>query len=110
MKVASPVLIIGGIGDNRRGVDDELDVVDDDGREQDVQRPAQASTLPADPRYLPKRRHRLLRGKTLLGLSTTIATRLVACYLPLAVFAALKVHCCPPAFRSAHLALPRDYI
>src|SRR5262245_47271074 len=33
MKLASPVFIVGGIGDNRRGVDAELDVVEGDGGE-----------------------------------------------------------------------------
>jgi hypothetical protein len=49
---------VGGIGDDRRRVDDEFDVIDDGGSKEDLHRSPQPDSLPPEPRNLPQPRHR----------------------------------------------------
>ena len=49
---------VGGIGDNRRRVDDEFDVIDDGGSKEDLHWSPQPHPLPPNPRDLPQPRHR----------------------------------------------------
>ena len=49
---------VGGIGDNRRRVDDEFDVIDDGGSKEDLHRSPQPHPLPPNPSDLPQPTHR----------------------------------------------------
>jgi hypothetical protein len=58
VELACPADKVRRIGNNRRRVDDELDVVDDGGSKEDLHRPPQPDPLPPEPRNLPQPRHR----------------------------------------------------
>ena len=50
VQLACPADKVRGIGNNRRRVDDKLDVIDDGGSKEDLYRPPQPDPLPPDPR------------------------------------------------------------
>jgi len=59
VKLARLANLIRGIGNDRRGLDDELNVVGENGTQENLQRAPQASPLPPKPGDLPKPRQRL---------------------------------------------------
>src|SRR6187200_2858624 len=58
VQLACPADKVRGIGNNRRRVDDEFDVIDDGGSKEDLHRSPQPDSLPPEPRNLPQPRHR----------------------------------------------------
>ncbi len=57
VEALAPLHIVRRVGDDGRGVHHQLDVVDDDRRDENLQRAPQANPLPPEPRIFPKRRH-----------------------------------------------------